>query len=545
MPSDTVQRRFGIRSQILTAFMVFLFLMLAVVVLIQSRSSRRDAVAAYVEQAQAVASVSEIAWISLHQGEGRDVLVHRIADLGAEVRFLDGSETDEDDGFTATELHALQAVVAADLDEYALVDDDANAVRFFRTVRTTDECYDCHDEWTGEAGERVGALELVRSLDEVDAKQAGSRLLFAAIALGLLLLGAGAGYAALTVIFMPPIRKLVEESESVAQGDLTRSVRIDRSDEMGDLGRAFDTMTSHLHDVVRDTTETSSTLAAASEEISSSSRELASGAEVTSEQSEQVSESARAIAGRIGGMAASAGQMSKSMTSIAAAAEEMSTSIQGVTENCQLGLRIADEAMEGARRAAGQIEPLNAASREIGLVLDTIGDIADQTNLLALNATIEAAGAGEAGKGFAVVANEVKELARQTAQATEEIDRRIEQMQSSTADAVTGVEEITRVIDRVNRVSQEISQAMNEQAPVIAEIAASVSSASQSADTIAADADQVAEGAREITSNISQVDQAARDTVTRTQDMNSSSLELARLASILEDTVGRFVVSKE
>ncbi|MCB1150386.1 methyl-accepting chemotaxis protein [bacterium] len=539
MSPKSSSRRLGLRSQILLAFLSFLLLALALVVGLQVRTSHDDAVAAYTEQARAVSGVAELAWISVHQGEGRDGLARRVRELGAEVRLLDGVSGARD----AVQRRAWNTLVQDDLDELAVVDHEANAVRFYRSVRTTGDCYACHD-WTGAAGERVGALELSHPLDEADARRARTLLVFGGVAAALFVVGGFIGWGVLTAIFLRPIRRLVEVSGSVAQGDLTLSAGIRRHDEMGDLARAFDAMTANLHAVVRETAETSTTLAAASGEFSASSQTLAAGAEMTSSQAKQVTAAAQDIAARIGGVAAAAGQMSGAMGSIASAAEQMNASIHGVTANCQKGLRIAEAARQGAQRAAGQIEPLNAASREIGTVLDAIAAIADQTNLLALNATIEAARAGTAGKGFAVVANEVKELARQTTQATEEIAKRVEHMQTSTAGAVAGVEEITQIIDGVNEVSHEIAAAMEQQAPVISEIVLSVGNASRTAGTIAGDAERVAEGARGISARIGQVDEATRDSALRTADMNASSTELARLAAELESSVGRFVVNR-
>jgi methyl-accepting chemotaxis protein len=220
----------------------------------------------------------------------------------------------------------------------------------------------------------------------------------------------------------------------------------------------------------------------------------------------------------------------------------MSSSINEVAKNCQKESQIAADASREARSTKEQIERLGSASKEIGKVIDVINHIADQTNLLALNAKIEAASAGEAGKGFAVVANEVKELAKQTAQATGEIARQVEEMQTSTDSAVKAVERITTVIDEVNTISQTIVSAVEEQSATVNEIAKNIGGASSAATKIAKNVGESAKGLSEVSSNIQGVNGAARNTAEGMNQIKTSANDLAKLASGLRKLVDQFKV---
>ncbi|HYW78895.1 MAG TPA: methyl-accepting chemotaxis protein, partial [Thermoguttaceae bacterium] len=188
------------------------------------------------------------------------------------------------------------------------------------------------------------------------------------------------------------------------------------------------------------------------------------------------------------------------------------------------------------------IGQLGTAADEIGKVIETIQDIAEQTNLLALNATIEAARAGDAGKGFAVVASEVKELAKQTADATEDIRVRIEGIQSSTGEAVVSIGQISDVIHQVNDVSKTIASAVEEQSITTREIAQNVTQTSDAATSVSAGVAQSASASQEITQNIAGVDQGARQTAQGASKTQNASQELAGLAEQLQTLVGQFKV---
>jgi methyl-accepting chemotaxis protein len=254
---------------------------------------------------------------------------------------------------------------------------------------------------------------------------------------------------------------------------------------------------------------TAQTLASAAQELTSVSQQMASNSEETASQANMVS--------------AAAEQVSRNVQTVAGAAEEMGASIREIARNANDAARVATSAVKVAEKTNVTVSKLGESSAEIGNVIKVITSIAQQTNLLALNATIEAARAGEAGKGFAVVANEVKELAKQTAKATEDISRKIDAIQSDSKGAVDAIGQIGTIIGQINDIQTTIASAVEQQTATTAEIARNVAEA--------------ATGSREIAQNVLGVAQAARSTTEGAANTKTSADELARLAVELQRLV--------
>jgi methyl-accepting chemotaxis protein len=250
-------------------------------------------------------------------------------------------------------------------------------------------------------------------------------------------------------------------------------------------------------------------LGSASEELSAVAQQMSSNSEETAAQSNVV--------------ASASEQVSKNVATVATSAEEMSASVREIAKNANDAARVATTAVKVAQDTNQTIAKLGQSSFEIGKVIKVITSIAQQTNLLALNATIEAARAGEAGKGFAVVANEVKELAKQTAAATEDISAKIEAIQSDTKGAVIAIADIAKIIGQINDISSTIASAVEEQ--------------SATTNEIARNANEAAKGSNEISRNITNVSTAARSTTEGANNTLSAARELARLAASLKDVV--------
>ena len=260
---------------------------------------------------------------------------------------------------------------------------------------------------------------------------------------------------------------------------------------------------------VTEIAEIGTTLAAASEELTATSQQMASGAEETSSQANVV--------------AAAAEEVSKNVQSVATGAEEMSATIKEVAKNTTESAKVAAQAVSVAETTNATVAKLGESSAEIGSIIKVITSIAQQTNLLALNATIEAARAGEAGKGFAVVANEVKELAKETTKATENIGRMIDTIQTDTKGAVEAIAQISSIIRQVNDFQNTIASAVEEQSVTTNEMTRNVTQASK--------------GSIEIASNITSVAQAAKSTTEGASDTQKAAVELSKLASNLQQVV--------
>jgi methyl-accepting chemotaxis protein len=298
------------------------------------------------------------------------------------------------------------------------------------------------------------------------------------------------------------------------EGDLTARVDQDRPDELGELGKHLNRFIEKLHNIVGEISNTSRHVAAASAELSSTSQQISANSEETTAQAKVVSDSAQ--------------EVSRNLQTVATGAEEMGASIREIAKNATEAARVATSAVKVAQTTTATVSKLGDSSTEIGQVIKVITSIAQQTNLLALNATIEAARAGEAGKGFAVVANEVKELAKETAKATEDISRKIEAIQLDTKAAVDAIASISGVIHQINDISSTIATAVEEQNATTNEMSRNVSEA--------------AHGSGEITSNIAGVAQAAESTSRGAADTQEAAQQLVETSAELRRLVEQFKI---
>jgi methyl-accepting chemotaxis protein len=348
----------------------------------------------------------------------------------------------------------------------------------------------------------------------------------------------------ITRMIVKPINRTVNMIKDIAQGegDLTKRLDASAKDEIGDLARWFNTFVEKLQGIIKQIAGNAKTLAGSSTELSATANQLASGAEETTNQSGTVASAAEQMAANMNNMAAATEQMTTNVKTVAAATEEMTASISEIAKNAEQASTVAGNAATMAQSSNETIGQLGNAADEIGKVIQVIQDIAEQTNLLALNATIEAARAGDAGKGFAVVATEVKELAKQTAEATEDIRGKIEGIQSSTGLAVKSIGSISEVIQQVNEISRTIASAVEEQSVTTKEIAQNVAQTSSAAETVSVGVTQSAMASKEITQNIAGVDQAAKQTAQGAAQTQTAGVELSKLAEELQTLVGQFKV---
>lgn len=337
--------------------------------------------------------------------------------------------------------------------------------------------------------------------------------------------------------FRPSLSEIRQflEGANARQGDLTQRVVVQSLDEIGNLGRQFNEFIAGLQALVGDVLETARKVAAAVEEVGTAASAIASGAEEVSAQSRSVASSAEQSSSSVEGISSSAEELSSTMTSMATAVEELSQSLGEVARHCTQQSGLASDAVQDSRAADEAISQMEEASRDIGGVVETISDIAAQTNLLALNATIEAASAGEAGKGFAVVAGEVKELSRQTAQATERIGQRFEAMDSSTKRVVEATRRIHSLIEQLDSIARSIATAVEQQSSTTRDIAGGITQSSNGATTIARSISEASRGLSEVSGNIQTVDKATNDSFSQlaaigetTEALSAQARELAR-----------------
>jgi methyl-accepting chemotaxis protein len=309
-----------------------------------------------------------------------------------------------------------------------------------------------------------------------------------------------------------PLRRTVEVLEGLAEGRLDQRLEVTGRDEVGRMAGALNAALDRLTDTLRGISANAGTLAASSEQLTAVAGQMSSSAALS--------------AGRAQAVSAASDQISRNITTVSAGAEQIGSSISEIARSTSSAAEVAGTAVRISGEAGAKLERLGASSAEIVSVIKIITSIAEQTNLLALNATIEAARAGEAGKGFAVVAGEVKDLAGETARATEDIRTRVSAIQADSAAAVSAIAEIGAVIDQINHTQTAIAAAVEEQTATTDEMSRNVS--------------EVAAGTSDISTNVGEVAAAAAETTGAASDTAAAADELARVSRDLQESLGMF-----
>ncbi len=300
------------------------------------------------------------------------------------------------------------------------------------------------------------------------------------------------------------------------------------------MANTADQMTQQANTAAAGTEQASvnvKSMAAGVEEMSANANTVASASEEVSANLRSVGAAVEQMSSNMKVIATSTDQMTGAVNTVATAIEEMSVSLNEVSKSSGQAASVADKAAHSASSTAQIVDKLGRSAQEIGKVVDMIKGIAAQTNLLALNATIEAASAGEAGKGFAVVANEVKELAKQTAAATEEIRAQVEGMQGNTQQAVKAIDEIVQVINEINTISGSIAAAVEQQTATTNEISKNVGSAARGAGEVSRNVQQAAMGTNEVSRNVQEAVKGVADITRNINQLAAGATDVARNAS--------------
>ncbi|MGA7342083.1 MAG: methyl-accepting chemotaxis protein [Terracidiphilus sp.] len=433
--------------------------------------------------------------------------------------------------------------------------DGKDVMRYAQPVRLTQDCLVCHGDPVGakdpfgytkegmHVGDVRGAFSVTASTAQLISTSHSNS--FAVFSLSFLTLLASAGVIFLMIrkLVIRPLGKSVELANRIANSDLSAAdLLVESEDEIGEATVALNTMKNSLRRLLGGISAGVQSLAAAATELSAVSKETASGTASMSEKAHTVAAAAEEASANTMSIAAGMEQSSSSLSSVASATEQMSATVGDIAANTARGRAISEQASGQAQTIAEQMQKLGQAAQEIGQVTETITNISAQTNLLALNATIEAARAGTAGKGFAVVANEIKELARQTAEATEDIKSRIAGIQNSTGMAISDIGQITTVIRDVGGIVSSIAAAIEEQAAVTKDVAGNIAQASAGVREANERVSHTAEVSRTIALDIAGVNSAVVDIRHGGEQVQSSAMELSKLAEQLGAQVAQFRV---
>lgn len=339
-----------------------------------------------------------------------------------------------------------------------------------------------------------------------------------------------------------PLKKGVTFAEALKNGDLTHKIAVDQQDELGDLANSLNGMSEKLRGILRTLVEDASKLNNSASEFSMVSEQLLENSSKMSERSNTVAAAAEEMSANMTSVSAAAEQSEANTNAVATATEEMTASVGEIAQNSDKARKVTSEAVASVDSASNQMNELGSAAQAISQVIEVIVEIAEQTKLLALNATIEAARAGEAGKGFAVVASEVKDLAKQTNDATELIRQKIEAMQHSTNRTISEIDGINQVMHSVEELIASIASAVEEQSITTQDIANNINQAAQGISSVTQNVTQTADVARDVAKDITSVNQASSEVRAASNQVSANATELARMSKSITAIVEQFKV---
>jgi methyl-accepting chemotaxis protein len=476
----------------------------------------------------------------------------KAAEAGYEFRVPKESPRNPQNAPNALEKSVLAEFMDTGLKEKIIVEKDR--ILYFKPIRLTEECMFCHGDPKGQkdptggvmegwkVGEVHGAFEIISSLEESNKAVRAAALSVTGWTLGILVV---LGFLSLSLIktnVLNPLKMAGNFLERLATGDMTGQLEVTRQDELGTMQQHLNKMAGSLRTVVADIAERAKVLNGSAATLESMSDHLLVSADELAGKANTVAAASEEMNVNMNNVAAAMEQASINVSTVAAATEEMSATFHEIADSTEQARQVSQKAVTTAASASQRVDKLGEAAKEINKVTETITAISSQTNLLALNATIEAARAGDAGRGFAVVANEIKELANQTAAATDEIRTRIQGIQDSTTATISEIAQVMSVIEDVSTFVSTVAAAVEQQSATTREIADNVGQASQGLQEVNENVSQASAVTGDIAKDIIKVSEASGSISTNSTELKQNSENLSLLSRALDQLVQKFKV---
>lgn len=429
---------------------------------------------------------------------------------------------------------------------------EEESIDIYHAQKITGDCLRCHTNW--QADDPHGGVLFFRfSKDSIIKAEQQSEETTALIAqnyiiestLSVIIILA---VLAIAIFFLlkrmvaAPLAKMNSNFRDAAAGDLTTRSEIHSKDEISSLAQNFNIFLGNLSEMVGTIATQVDTLENSSHFLKQVSVNMGGNVEGMNTKSQAIASASVEMSANMANISGAMNEANSSLNMVASATEEMSATIDEIAGNTEQAQTISTQAVVEADLASDKMTSLGASAQNIGKITETISEISEQTNLLALNATIEAARAGDAGKGFAVVANEIKDLARQTSEATGEITNSINGIQNDTKDAVTTIEDIRKVINNVNSIVSTIAAAVEQQSSATREIASSISQVSGGLTEISSNVQSSSQVSEDVTKDINNMATAANDISTESREVDTNAEHLTKIAVELKNKVQQFTV---
>ncbi|MGM0418617.1 MAG: methyl-accepting chemotaxis protein [Thermodesulfobacteriota bacterium] len=436
-------------------------------------------------------------------------------------------------------------------DKYVITD---KALHYFRPIKLTKDCLYCHGDPKGEkdptggikegwkAGEIHGSFEIISSLAPMKASIKAAIIKSFIVTFFIIIAAALFVWFFMKINILNPVKNIQSIIQKLGQGDLTGKITKTSDDELGIISDELLKTQNALIENISGLSKTSDIMKDAAKHLESLSSEMSVSSKDTTVQSESVAAASEELSSNMESVAAAVEETATNVSMVSDSAEEINQRISETAENTEKAKTISEEAVNQANEASIEVNKLGDAAKEIGKAIELITEISEQTNLLALNATIESARAGEAGKGFAVVADEIKKLAQQTYDASEEVKQKINDITSSAGSTVTQIKKISDVIVEVNDIVSGVTSSMEEQRASISEITENVSQASQGTSEVSANTAQASEASAEIAQSIAKVNSNAFDTNQKCDNVNENAKKLMEIAESINKMIKSYKV---